>query len=1046
MVISPPDTGTRPAVAHASRKLVTVLFADMVDSTVLADDLDPESFRALMDRYFAAAAEVVARHGGHVEKFIGDAVMAVFGIPRLHEDDALRAVTAAVELRDRVHELNADFLAAYGRAVAIRIGVESGEAMASERGGGELYVTGPTVNTAARLEQVAAPGTVLIGEATYHLVQDAVVADEPRIMALKGKREDVTARQVQEIIPGAAGLKRRLNTVLVGRGRELERLLVAFDRATASGCQLVTMVGDAGIGKTRLAHELVTRLGERARVLTGRCLAYGEGITFWPVVEVLHEAAGIPASDTPAQAVAKLRAVLPGRGSDLIVGRLAGLLGDAGAQPAVQELFWAIRKLLEQLAAQRPVVVVFDDLHWAEQTFLQLIEYLADWAGPAPLLLVCLARGELLEAHPDWSAPRPNAELVPLQPLNEEETRQLVAGLVDGKVDPGAQARISSFAEGNPLFVEEMLRMLADSGELHTEAGQWVLEGSGADVPVPTSIQALMSARLERLEPEQLAVLERAAVVGQVFGWGDVAALCDDDRQAVRTAGHLQALLRKQLIKPRHDDMTDEDQFEFVHGLVRDTAYQLIPKSARVDLHERFAQWAGRTLGGGSAGFEEIVGYHLERAHRILLELGPPSPRSSELADAAFAELSVAGQRAYARGDMPAAVNLLERSVRLLDPSRAERRTVLPQLAFALMETGSLGGMQEVVAEIEAAADAGDDAMRARGTVLRLWMRALTDPVGWADLVEVEAGRAMRQFSELEDERGLSMTSSLLGLVSLMRGRFAESEARWTEASVHAERVGDQRDEMEALSWVPLLVWAGPTSSEEGLRRCREVLLRADGDKKAMASALTAEAAFAAGLGRFDDARTSLTRAHELLDEVALTVWLAGPFAQFAGWVELLAGNGAAAERALRPGYETLRQIGEMPWFSTVAGLLGEAVLGAGQHEEAEALADESRDASAPDDVYSQVVWRTVAAAVQARTDRAGDAERLAREAVELVRETDFLHLHWYALLGLARVLEQLGRTGEAASAAVEAAVAARRKGSVVAERRAHEMAARLGA
>jgi class 3 adenylate cyclase/tetratricopeptide (TPR) repeat protein len=1049
MVISPPeDVGARTPVVPGSRKIVTVLFVDMVDSTVLADELDAESFRALMEHYYEAAHDVVGRHGGYVEKFIGDAVMAVFGIPKLHEDDALRAVTAAVELRDRIDALNEEFLRVYGTAVAIRAGVESGEAVAGQRGRGELYVTGPTVNTAARLEQAASPGTVLIGEATYHLVRDAVVAGEPRVLALKGKRDDVTARAVQKVIPGAAGLKRRLNAALVDRQGELGRLLAAFDRTVATGSQLVTVIGDAGIGKTRLANELVARLEGRARVLTGRCLPYGEGITFWPVAEVLRGAAGISASDSPAEALDKVSALLPsGHASELVVARLAGLFGDDVAQPAVQELFWAIRKLLEQLATTRPVVVLFDDIQWGEQTFLHLLEYLADWAGRAPILVVCLARGELLDARPDWTTPRPDTEVIALQPLSEDETRQLVEGLVGGgRVDLQAEARISSVAEGNPLFVEEMLRMLADSGELRPQDGQWVLDRSVAHVPIPVTIQALMSARLERLEPEQLDVLERAAVVGQVFGWGDVATLWDDDGRAVRTATHLQALMRKQLIKPRHDDPGDEDAFEFSHALVRDSAYQMIPKADRVDLHERFAAWAEQTLGGGSAGHEEIVGYHLEQAYRTLLELGVPSTRSAELADRAFAQLSVAGLRAYARGDMPAAVNLLDRAVRLLDRGRVERTAVLLRLAFALMETGALGALQEVVAEIEGAATAGDEGMRARATVLRLWMRPLSDPVGWAEAAQIEAGRVVRAFSDLQDEQGLAMASSLLGLVTLMQGRFADAEVHWTEASVHARRAGDQRDELEALSWVPLMVWAGPTPSEEGLRRCREVLFRVDGDKKAMASALTARAAFEAGLGRFAEARGSLARARDLLTEVALSVWLAGPHALTAGWVELLAGETGAAERALRTAFDTLREMGEMSWFSTVAGLLGEAVLRAGRLDEAEVLAEASREAAAPDDVYSQVVWRTVTSTVHAQSGRPETAHRLAREAVDLVYKTDFLHLRWYALMSLERVLESLSRTTEAASAAQDAAEVARLKGNVVAERLARETVARLRA
>ncbi|MGY1688084.1 ATP-binding protein [Geodermatophilus sp. SYSU D00867] len=1029
------------------RKLVTVLFVDVVDSTVLTEDLDAESSRALLDDYFRVADEVVSRHGGYVEKFIGDAVMAVFGVPTLHEDDALRAVTAAVEIRDRLAAMDEEFLRAYGRTVAVRTGIDSGEALVSTRGHGELYVTGPTVTTAARLEQAAASGTVLIGEATHHLVRDAVEAEGPRSLTLKGKPHGVTAWAVERTIPGAAGVRRRLDAALVDRRDELDRLLTAFDRAAGSGCQLVTVVGDPGIGKTRLADELVARLAGRGRVLSGRCRPYGEGITFWPVVEVLRDAAGIAATDPPAQARDKAAALLPpGHTSALVMARLAGLLGDSEAQASVPELFWAIRRYLETLAATGPLVVLFDDVHWGEPTFLQLLQYLADWTGRAPLLVVCLARGQLLDERPDWTTPRTNAEIVFLRPLDAEETRQLVEGLVGGgHVDAEAEARIDAVAEGNPLFVEEMLRMLADSGELRFESGRWVMDRSVVRMPIPTTIQALMSARLERLEPEQLVVLQRAAIVGQVFSWSDVAALCGDDGQASGTAARLQALMRKQLVKPRPDEPGDEDAFEFSHGLVRDAAYELIPKAERVDLHERFAAWTQSRLGEGGAGHEEIVGHHLEQAHHTLLQLGPPSSRSADLAERAFTQLSVAGLRAHGRGDVPAAVNLLQRAVSLLDPKRAERTAVLPQLASALMETGAFEDLQQVVAEMEGAAGAGDHGTRARATVLRLWMRMFTDPVGWAEVAEAEAARAQRAFTELQDDRGLAMTSSLLGLVSLMRGRFAEAAIHWTGASVNADRAGDQRDRLEALSWVPLMICAGPTPCEEGLRHCHELLLRADGDKKTMASALTAEALLLAALDRPQEARGSLARAHDLLGEVALTVWMAGPYAQSAGWVELLAGDPAAAERVLRAGFDSLRGMGEVMWFSTVAGLLGEAVLQVGRQDEAAVLARASRDAAAPDDVYSQMVWRTVASTVAARSGRVEDAEALAREAVDLIQRSDGLLLHWLALVNLARVMESLGRIPDAAAAANEAAAVAERKGSVAAERRAREIATRLG-
>jgi class 3 adenylate cyclase len=1045
MVRSRTDDGSLPPrrVRRGSRKIVTVLFVDVVDFTALSEELDPESVRSLMERYFAVADELITHHGGYIEKFIGDAVMAVFGIPTLHDDDALRAVTAAVQLAAGLDSLNAEFRATWGTSIAVRIGADSGEAIVGVREQDQLYVTGPAVITAARLEQAAAPGEILIGEGTYQLVRDAVIAEGLGPIPLKGKHDDIAAWRVHGIDLDAVGWRRRPDAPMVGRTSEVDHLLAMFDRATKSGCQLATLLGPAGIGKSRLGREVVARLGERGTVLSGRCLSYGKGITFWPLVEVLQAAARITESDTPAESVAKVRALLPqGREGDLISARLAGLLG--GDSPAaIHETFWAVRRLLEHMAVVRPVVVVFDDIHWAEPSFLQLVEYLTDRATEAPILLICLARDELLDSSPGWTRPRTNATLIPLPPLTGELTHELVERLLDtNRIDPAAVERISEVAEGNPLFVEETLRMLADRGQLVTEDGRWTLIASPTRLSIPSTIQALVSARLDQLDDE-LAVLQRAAIVGKVFGWGEVAALCEDEQLALRTAAHLQSLVHRQLIRPRRDDLTENDAFEFSHVLIWDVAYEQIPKVDRAHLHEKFAERLENSL-ASSTDYSEIIGYHLEQAHRVLRELEPMSPRGEPLAERASARLSTAGLRAYARGDMPAAASLLHRSVVLAREGRADRTALLPRLAFAYMETGAFAPLQDVVAEIEVAAKSGDEAMRAHGTVLRLWIRLFTDPVGWAELAEEQAAIALRTFTTLRDDSGLSMASALLALVKIMQARFGDAEEHWWQASIHASRANDRRDELEALSWIPLTVWCGPTPSEEGLRRCNEVLLRADGDKKATAGALIAQATFDAGLSRFDDARLSLRRAGDLLEEVALAVWLAGPHAQFSGWVELLAGDAEAAERVLRQGYNTLQEIGETSWFSTVAGLLGEAVIAADRHQEAPEFADASREAAAPDDVYSQVLWRTVAAKVAAREGRPEDARQLAGQAVELLRGTDFLHLQWHALLTQAVVLEQAGRSRDAATSAEAAADVARRKGSVVAERRAREVRQRL--
>jgi class 3 adenylate cyclase/tetratricopeptide (TPR) repeat protein len=1024
----------------ASRKIVTALFVDLVGSTSLADALDVEAYRALMERYFAEASAVITRHGGFLEKFIGDAVMAVFGVPELHEDDALRAVTAAVDIRSRLAALDDEFRDTWGTTIAVRAGVESGEAVVSGSAVDDLRVSGPALNTAARLEQLAEPGEVVVGQAAYPLVRAAVVADPLGELELRGKRQDVAAWAVHEVIRGAAGWTRRLDSPLVDRTVEMARLLEAFDAARTEGCRLVTVLGAAGVGKSRLGSELVTRLGDRAEVVRGRCLPYGEGITFWPVVELLRDAAAVAPSDGPEQGVARLRALLgPGEEEELVVARLAGLLGATEVQPAVQEIFWAVRTLLERMAGERPVVVVLDDVHSGESTFLDLVEYLAEWMHRAPVLLVCLARPELLETRPGWAASLPGASVVPLGTLTDAETQELVEHLADGPVAPEVAARIGAASEGNPLFVEEILRSLVDTGDLRAEDGQWRLFRDVSEMSIPATLHALVSARLDHLEPDEALVLERAAVVGREFAWDEVASLVDDEDGTARIAAVLQSLMHKQLVRPHLGEAGEEDTFEFTHPALRDTAYAQIPKTERVRLHERFGDWLAEAYRGRAGDYEEVVGYHLDRAYRTLLELGPESPRARALAGRASAPLEVAGRRAFGRGDMPAAVRLLARAAELHPAGGVERLRVLPELAFALMETGDFGRLQEVVAELDRGSDA-EPGLAGHAAVLRLWMRLFTDPVGWTEVAEEETGRALASFREVGDERGLARVSSLLGVLDLLLCRYGDAERHWTEASEHARSAGDHRDELDSLAWVPLTVWAGATPTDDGVRRCREIRARVDGDKKAMASTHMAEAGLDAGAGRFDDARTSLHQAAELLRGVALVVWLAGPFAQLAGWVELLAGDPEAAEGVLRPAYEDLQRMGEMSWFSTTAGILAHAVAGLGRPTETAEIADVAREAAAPHDVYSQVLWRTAAARAAVAGGQGDDAVRLAAEAAELVAPTDFLHLQWHTHLTRAQVLTALGRTDEARDAAAAAEAAATAKGAGVPMARAAEL------
>jgi class 3 adenylate cyclase/tetratricopeptide (TPR) repeat protein len=1025
------------------RKTVTVLFSDVTGFTGLGHDLDAESLRRLMARYFERMEAVLTRHGGTVEKFIGDAVVGIFGIPDAHEDDALRAVRAAVEMQDALRELNEDFVRVWGVTLSTHTGINTGEVVAGDLGPGKPLMFGDAVNVAARLEQAASAAEILIGESTHRLVRDAVVVEPLEPLSLRGQPDPVDARRLVGLVAGAPAWRRRLDSPMVGRRPELDVLESAFSETVrGGGCRAVTVLAAAGVGKSRLAQEFAARLADRARVATGRCLAYGEGLTFWPVIELLRNVAAVGEHDDRATIQAALARLLdsPDDGP-LAVERLSALLGAAESAPGIQQTFWAVRKLLESLAAREPLVVVFDDIHWAEPTFLDLIEYLVDWISGVPVLLVCLARPELAETRPGWLSGKPNATAFSLPPLDDGEIGDLMANLVDSApIAEAACQRITQVAEGNPLFVEETFRMLVDRGLLRLEDGHWAAAGDLSGIAIPPTIHALLAARLDRLDDDERAVLERASVIGRVFWWGAVTEL---SAEALRpqVGSLLQALTRKDFIGPGVTDLPGEDAFQFTHILVRDATYQEIPRSVRADLHERLVDWLDPRTADHGAITDEILGYHLEQAHQCRLAIGLASPQIEQLGRRAAAHLGTAGRRAIARDDVAGGAALLSRSTELLPAGDPNRLELLLDLATALRETGSFERLSAVVAETRVAASALDDArLLARAEVLELWLRLFTNPEGWLELARRQATRAVAVLEEAGDKPGLVDAWSVLGLMHVTEARFGPAEEAWENAAAHARAAGQRRAELEALSWVLLSVWAGPVPTDQGIRRCREVLEWAQGDRKGVASALFMRAVFEAGLGHADEARALIARARALLQELGLTVWMAGPLSQMAGLVELTAGDPVAAERELRWGYTTLQAAGEMAWLSTLVAILAEALYAQGRYDEAEEMATASRDTAGSEDAYSQVLWRGISGRVLARRTQPEEAERLAREAVALAAVTDSVELQGTAARNLAEVLALGGRAAEAEAAAAHAVAAYERKGNTVAAERARRL------
>jgi class 3 adenylate cyclase/tetratricopeptide (TPR) repeat protein len=1028
----------------ASRKTVTVVFTDVVGSTPLGERLDPEALRRVMSRYFERMREIVERHRGTVEKFIGDAVMAVFGIPTVHEDDALRAVRAAVEMRDELSRLNRELQAERGVTIAMRTGVNTGEVVAGDPSRGQVLATGDAINTAARLEQAAGPGEILLGGPTHRLVRDAVRTEPVEPLALKGKAEPVAAFRLQAVDAGAQAVPRRLDSPMVGRDRERQLLQLAFEGAVEGRTgHLATILGPAGVGKSRLIEEFLASLPEDVSVLRGRCLPYGEGITFWPVVEVVHQAAGITADDPPGVAADKLRAVVgEAHDAELVRQRVAQVIGLAADSAVPEETFWGIRRFLESLARDRPVALVFDDIHWGEPTFLDLVEHLADLTRDAAILVCCLSRNELLDARPGWGGGKVNATTVLLEPLSERQCDELIENLLGrAELNPDARDRIVEAAEGNPLFVEEMVSMLIDDGLLRRDDGHWVAAADLGAITVPPSIQALLAARLDRLQGEERAVVERASVVGRVFYRGAVSELSPEPaRQGI--GGHLRTLVRRELIRP-HVAEFDDETYRFRHLLIRDAAYEAMPKEVRAGLHERFAGWLERAAGERVREYEEIVGYHLEQAFRYRSELGPVDEGGRDLAQRAGSFLGRAARRATARGDVSGSVNLLTRATELMPREDPERTRLLPILAENLLETVELARAGRIVEEaMGLAGSTGDKASEAYAKIVGLHQRMTTDPTfPFADaLTEL---RAIRDGMEsLEDEGLRRFAEETLVAFLFWSGRSAEAVRELDRAKGQARRRGDTDAQISRLhrTLTGPLVW-GVVPVEEGIRRATEALERISGAGEA--DLRNALGGLLAMRGDFEAAHEQLSRAGSAMEELGMNLTIAA--GQVPAEADLLRGDPEAAEGRLRPGIEELRAAGETGFLSTSAAVLAEALYRQGKFEEAEEWTKVSEGSAAEDDVASQMQWRAIRGKTVAKLGRIEEAEVLAREAVERALSTDYLTMQGDCWFALAEVLAAAGREREALEAVERAAEVWGRKGITVGVERARAFAEELG-
>jgi class 3 adenylate cyclase/tetratricopeptide (TPR) repeat protein len=961
-----------------------VIFADVVGSTALGERVDPETLRWAMQRWFGHMSEAIERHGGTVENYIGDAVMAVFGIPIAHEDDALRAVRAAAEMREAVSALRHELRRERGVELAVRIGVNTGEAVTGVAAAGGFFTAGDTVNVGARLEQSARPGDILLGRQTFLLVRHAVEAEPVAPLTVKGKTAAVEAFRLVAVTPDAPARAQRLQAPMVDREHERGQLVDAFERAVAGRtCQLLSILGPAGVGKSRLVSELVDSLQGAATVAAGSCLPYGDGLTSWPLVEALG-ASGlfeqVAGDDDPA------------------IARAAALLKPVGEPIAPEEAFWAMRKVLEALARRRPLVLVVDDLHWAEPTFLGFLEHVAVWARDVPLLLLVTARPDLLDARPEWGNGRPNVTSVRLDPLADAHAADLLGQLLGtARLDGQAVARILDVAEGYPLFVVEVVAMLADDGMLRDGDAS---EGGGLTaIAVPPTIQTLLAARIDRLAPIERAVIEAASIQGKEFTRERVARLVAEGI-AESLDAQLDALVRKELIGR---ERPGEDTFRFSHQLLRDAAYEGMSKELRAELHERFAD--GLQAASGVV-VDEVLGYHFERAVLLRRELGESEAATAQLAARASASLSAAGRRAAQRSDPSAASALLERALAVASDDTA-RDALLPALGASLFEAGRVAEAVRVLDR--AMAGATDPVAEVRARVEREFIRLEIEPSMGTEHALRVADDVLGVLEHAGDDYGQCRVWSLRAQAAWLVGQAGRADAAWREAADCARRAGDERELFGILGWRATAAALGPTRVDDAIRCCEEFRDLVGASPVVVALMVNPLATLHAMRGESELADRYLQQANETLHQLGSQGWVS----HHEALVGLLQDKPARAERSLRTGADTLTAVRDRAMLATTTAMLAQALYAQGRVREADECCGRAADAGAPDDIVTQVIWRSVKAKILAHDRRCEQAQALAREAIALIEPTDLLSHRADAMLDLAEVLATCGHTDE---------------------------------
>jgi class 3 adenylate cyclase len=1000
-----------------TRKTVTILYSDLAGFTALGERLDPEPLHEVIARYFTAMRAAIDRHGGRVEKYIGDAIMAIFGVPHLHEDDAIRAARCALEMREALTDLNRELESGWGVTLHARYGLSTGEVAFARVGAHPFFALGDAVNVAQRLEAAAPADEVLISRQTARLLRGTARLQRLDPLTLKGKSEPVPAWRLVALLPAGEAAAHAPTARMVGRERELEALHAALaDVEAEQRCRLVTVLGPAGVGKSCLVRSFLSDAEASATTVFGRCLSYGEGITFWPLAAVVEQIAG--RADESAIA-AFLGDDEDGR---WVAARVARAVGFAPGAAPIEEIQLALRRLLEAAARRGTVVAVIEDIHWAEPTLLDVLEHIASHARDVPLLLVCLARPELLKRHPT----SPVADAVRLVPLSEGESERLLEQLDPAvALNADERARLLAAAEGNPFFLEQMVAMRQETGSL---------------AATPATIQAVLAARIDALAPAERAVVDCAAVEGRQFHHAGVAELLPaPHRPSLEHA--LGSLVERDLIRPGRPDLSGEDGYRFSHILIREAVYTLLPKAQRADLHERFARWLeARSVGDRDLG--EIIGYHFEQAHQCSTDLQPlKSSDHRRLAEAGARHLSAVGHVALGRGDVPAAVNLLRRATKLFDDDEPALGWLLPELGSALTQAGSLPEAERVLAGAVLRASArGEQVYEAHALVGLLFARLRFESGPAAQEVRRRFPDLLATFSANRDDLGLDRVWRLRALVHWLEARSGDAEAAWQVAVEHAGRAGDEEGRADALCWLASSAFSGPMPVVDGIARCEAIRIDLRGNPRAEAFVLQPLAGLLAMRGEPATARELLAQSNSMLAELGITILTAVRY--YEAFVALLADDPAGAEVSLRDGYRWLQESGETALRADIVVMLARAIYAQGRLNEAFDLTHEAEREADPDDLSAQIGWRTVRGAILARRGELAQATQLTADAVALVEQTDWLTDHADALMTRSEVHTACDEHAAAGEAMLAALALYERKGSVAAAENVRAMLA----